>query len=133
MAQNPVVPGFFQKRKMLDVQQVSPGDLSRQGRELLSQGLLDEALGFFLKAGDEEGMQAVADEGRREGDYFSFEAALRGLGREAGGEEWRALAKNALERGRLWFAYRAFEKADDQPGLEQVRRAMAEQHILPPS
>lgn len=118
---------------MLDGQQGAPDALSRQGRELLSQGLLDEALVFFLKAGDEEGIRAVADEGRREGDFFSFEAALRGLGSQAGAEDWNTLAENALGRGRLWFAYRAFEKADDQPGLERVRRAMAEQGILPPS
>ena len=78
-------------------------------------------------------MESVLEESRRSGDSFSFEAALRALSLEATREEWGALGRQALEDGKLWFAYRAFEKADDQGGLEKVRTAMSEKDITIPA
>jgi hypothetical protein len=118
---------------MLDGDKTAGGTLREFASELVDQGLLDEALGYFVKAGDREGMESVLEESRRVGDTFSFEASLRALGREASKEEWGALGKQALDNGRLWFAYRAFEKADDQPGLEKVRASMSDHDIVPPS
>jgi hypothetical protein len=43
--------------------------------------------------------------------------------------EWVAVAETALAAGMLSFAYRAFEKADHQEGLERARRAMFEAGI----
>jgi hypothetical protein len=133
MTEKTSYPGFFRRREMLDGDGTAGGTLSQFGSELAEQGLLDEALGYFVKAGDREGMERVLEESRRVGDTFSFEASLRALGREASKEEWGALGKQALENGRLWFAYRAFEKADDQSGLEKVRASMNDHGITSPS
>jgi hypothetical protein len=38
--------------------------------------------------------------------------------------EWVGVGETALTAGLLWFAYRAFEKADHQDGLERTRAAM---------
>ena len=133
MTEKTSYPGFFRRREMLDGDKTAGGTLRELASELVDQGLLDEALGYFVKAGDREGMESVLEESRRVGDTFSFEASLRALGREASKEEWGALGKQALDKGRLWFAYRAFEKADDQPGLEKVRASMSDHDIVPPS
>lgn len=127
------VPGFFAKRKVLEGDQTPGESLTRQGLELAEQGLLDEALNYFVRARNREGMEKVLEKSRREGDTFSFEAAVRALGREVSREEWEQLAERALERGLLWFSYRAFERADHQPGLEKVRTVMAEQGLTPPA
>jgi len=133
MTEKTSYPGFFRRREMLDGDGTAGGTLSGLGSELVGQGLLDEALGYFVKAGDRDGMESVLEESRRVGDTFTFEAALRALGSEASKEEWGALGRQALENGRLWFAYRAFEKADDQPGLDKVRASMSDHGIISPS
>jgi hypothetical protein len=124
MTENTPYPGFFRRREMLNAGTTPAETLSDKGAELAAQGLLDEALAFFLRAGNRDGIEGVLEESRRTGDTFTFEAALRALGREASKEEWGGVGRKALEEGRLWFAYRAFEKADDQGGLEKVRAAM---------
>jgi hypothetical protein len=41
------------------------------------------------------------------------------------------MGETALKAGMLWFAYRAFEKADNQDGLERARTAMHAAGISP--
>ena len=127
------VPGFFQRRELLDSEQPPERKLVDQGGEFVEQGLFDEALTFYIRAGDEKGMKTVLAESRRLGDTFTFDAALRSLGKTATQSDWKEVGENAFEAGRLWFSYRAFEKADFQEGLEKVRAAMNEQGVSLPS
>ncbi len=121
------VPGFFRKREMLVGDRASKDDLSREGRSLAAEGLLDEALLFFAKAEDGEGMSKLLEESRRRGDAFTFEAVLRALDRTASREEWAEVGEQAAAAGQFRFAWRAFEKAGDKAGLEKVRLALADQ------
>lgn len=127
------VPGFFRRRDLLDSEQPAERKLVDQGEEFAEQGLLDEALTFFIRAGDDKGMRRVLAESRSLGDSFTFDAALRVLGKTASRSEWKEVGEKAFEAGRLWFSYRAFEKADYQEGLEKVRAAMGEQGVSLPS
>ena len=86
----------------------------------------------FTRAGDDSGLKEMALKCRKEGDAFGFEAASRALGVKPDAGDWRELGGTALSLGKLWFAYRAFEKAEDQEGLERVRRRMAEENIQVP-
>lgn len=126
------LPGFFQRRDLLYAEQTNTAALRQQAEAFLAAGLLDSALESFQKAGDEAGIVQVLEAARRVGDAFSFEAALKTLRRAAAAEEWVRIGETALGSGQIWFAYRAFEKADHQPGLERVRREMAAAGILPP-
>jgi hypothetical protein len=119
------VPGFFRKREMLDGNRASKEDLGGEGKRLVAEGFLDEALLFFAKAEDGEGMASVLEESRRRGDAFTFEAALRATGRTASREEWAEVGERAAAAGQYRFAWRAFEKAGDQEGLKKVRLALA--------
>lgn len=125
-------PGFFRRRELLDSEGSSREALASQGGDFYAKGMLDEALTFFAAAGDREGMEKVLEESRSQGDAFTFEAALRALGKSASRSDWKDVGEKALAAGQLWFSYRAFEKADHQPGLEEVRRVMAEQEIPHP-
>lgn len=119
------MPGFFEQRELLYAGQVDATALSAQGRRFLEAGLLDGALESFLKAGDGAGLAQVEAAARAAGDSFSLEAALKALGKTATPAEWTAVGETALAAGLLWFAYRAFEKADDQERLERTRREMS--------
>lgn len=131
MAGDVSVPGFFRKREMLEGDRASKDDLSGVGRGLAAKGLLDEALLFFAKADDGEGMASVLEESRRRGDAFTFEAALRALDRTASRKEWAEVGERAAAAGQFRFASRAFEKAGDQAGMEKVRLALANQENPP--
>lgn len=116
--------GFFEKRDLLFAEQPAASALSAAGRGLLEAGLPDSALELFVKAGDTAGVTEVMGAARAAGDAFTFEAALKALGKKAQAAEWVEVGETALAAGRLWFAYRAFEKADFQEGLERTRREM---------
>ena len=105
----------------------------RAGRSQLAAGLLDGALEAFVKAGDTAGLAQLAEAARAAGDTFSFEAALRAQGKAPTPGEWVALGETALHAGPAMFAYRSFEKADHQEGLERTRREMFTAGIAAPA
>lgn len=123
--------GFFAKRALLFTAEPDTGALRAQAAAALEAGLFEPALELFGKAGESAGIEAVRAAAFSCGDAFSFEAALRAQGRSAPAADWIAVGATALAAGRLWFAYRAFEKADDQEGLERTRREMAAAGIAP--
>lgn len=125
------VPGFYERRELLFAAKPDPAALSAQGRVFLEAGLLDSALESFAMAGDSAGLSHVEAAARRAGDTFSLVPALKALGKTASPAEWVAIGETALQAGMLWFAYRAFEKADNQGGLERTRAAMHAAGISP--
>ncbi len=133
MAKGGSVPGFFQKRDLLYAAQPDAGSLRATADGCVGEGLLETALELYGKAGDAAGAERVLEAARAAGDGFAVEAALRALGHAAPPGLWVEVGEKALAAGKLWFAYRAFEKADEQGGLERVRRAMAEAQIAVPA
>lgn len=125
------MPGFFERRAVLFAAHPNQAALSAQGRAFLESGLLENALESFVMAGDTAGLAQVDEAARRCGDTFNVVAALKALGKTATPAEWMAVGETALGAGLLWFAYRAFEKADNQDGLERTRREMHAAGISP--
>jgi hypothetical protein len=131
MADEAVVTGFFKRQQMLG-EGASGEQLSKEAHRLAGEGLLDDAITFFIGAGDTAGLEKMALRCLKDGDLFGFEAASRALGKEPEAGEWQELGNKALAHGKLWFSYRAFEKAEDHDGLEKVRRRMSEEGVEPP-
>jgi len=129
-AQGPIT-GFYERRELLFATKSDPAALSVHGRRFLEAGLLDSALESFAMAGDSAGLVQVDEAARRVGDTFTLVAVLKSLGKTATPAEWVAIGETALKAGMLWFAYRAFEKADNQKGLERARAAMHAAGISP--
>ena len=125
------IPGFYERRELLFAAKPVPASLSAQGRVFLEAGLLDSALESFVMADDSAGLASVEEAARRAGDTFSLVPALKALGKTATPAEWVGVGETALQSGMLWFAYRAFEKADNQGGLERTRTAMHAAGISP--
>lgn len=131
MGTQATMPGFYERRALLFAEKPEPAALSAQGRVFLEAGLLDSALESFAMAGDTAGLGQVDQAARRVGDAFTLVAALKALGKEMTPAEWVAVGETALGAGMLWFAYRSFEKADNQDGLERTRAAMHAAGISP--
>lgn len=131
MGTTEALPGFFEKRALLFAERTDVVALRIQVAAALEAGLFESALEFAIKAGDTAGIEQVREAARRFGDAFSFEAALRALGQTAPQADWVTVGETALTAGRLWFAYRAFEKAENQDGLERTRREMTVAGIAP--
>ena len=125
------LPGFYERRGLLFAAMPDPAALSAQGRGFLEAGLLDSALESFAMAGDTAGLAHVEEAARRTGDSFSLVAVLKAIGKTATPAEWIVIGETALKAGLLWFAYRAFEKADNQDALERTRSAMHAAGISP--
>ena len=125
------LPGFYERRDLLFATKSNAAALSAHGRGFLEAGLLDSALESFAMAGDSAGLAQVDEAARRAGDTFSLVAVLKALGKTDTPAEWVGVGETALKAGMLWFAYRAFEKADNQDGLERTRTAMHDAGISP--
>ena len=125
------LPGFFERRELLFAEQPNKAALSAQGQIFLNAGLLDSALESFAMAGDTAGLAQTEEAARRAGDTFSLVAVLKAAGKSATPAEWVTIGETGLGAGMLWFAYRAFEKADNQDGLERTRAAMHAAGISP--
>ena len=131
MAAEGGLPGFFEKRGLVYADQPNAGGLRAQGQRLLDAGVLEGALESFANAGDAEGIGRVAAAAATAGDAFAYEAAVKALGKAPTPAEWVAVGETALAAGMLGFAYRAFEKADHQDGLERARQAMLAAGLAP--
>ena len=132
MAEDAVVTGFFKRQQLLDGEGVSHEQLSREAERLAGEGLTDEAVTFYARAENEGGLKEMAHRCRKDGDAFGFAAASHALGTRPDTGDWKELGGTALALGKLWFAYRAFAKAEDQEGLEKVRQRMAEANVQVP-
>jgi hypothetical protein len=125
------IPGFYERRELLFSTKPVAAALSAHGRVFLTAGLLDSALESFAMAGDTASLAEAEAAARSSGDTFSLVQALKALGKSATPAEWVAVGETALAAGLLWFAYRAFEKADSQDGLDRTRTAMHAAGISP--
>ena len=129
MATQDLLPSFYQRRELLFAEKPEPAALSAHGRRFLEAGLLDSALESYAAAGDAAGLAQVEEAARRAGDTFTLVAGLKALGKTDAAAAWASTGERALGAGLLWFAYRAFEKAESQEGLERTRHAMHEAGI----
>jgi hypothetical protein len=114
------LPHYKKKQQLLHAKDARPGDLRRQGEEFLQAGWLSDAIDFFKKAGDQNGLEKVRDIVISEGDAFLFRRALTALDVTASEEQWKELADRALDLGKLQFAREGYRMAGDRKSLDKV-------------
>lgn len=103
------VPGSLKKRRLLNERELSPELCREYGEKFLALGWGEDALAFFLKAGDAEGLEKIKNLCLETGDAY----LLARLGVRQEPQIWRQVAEQALELGKLRFARRAYEQAGD--------------------
>ena len=103
------VPGSLKKRRLLNEPEVSPELCREYGEKFLALGWREDALEFFQKAGDTEGLEKIKNYCLETGDAY----LLGRLGVRQEPKIWRLVAERALDLGKLRFARRAYEQAGD--------------------
>jgi hypothetical protein len=103
------VPGSLKKRRLLNEQELRLESCRDYGEKFLALGWWEDALGFFQKAGDAQGLEKIKAHCLESGDVY----LLGRLGTPQEPQTWRLVAERALDLGKLRFARRAFELAGD--------------------
>lgn len=116
------LPHYKKKQQLLHSRDAKPGELRRQAEEFLQAGWLSDAIDFFGKAGDREGLSKIREMAVSEGDIFIFRRTLKALEAEASEDEWKRLADRAFELEKLQFAREAYRMAGDRKSLDKVDR-----------
>jgi hypothetical protein len=116
----PKLPHYKSKQQILFAKDASPSTLSDYGRRYLAAGWLSDALEFFARAGDKQGLEEIRGRSIQEGDVFIFRRTLDALTTTAGDAEWKQLAENARKLGKLQFAREAFRMAQDRKSLDEI-------------
>ena len=104
----PGTPGCLKKRQLLNDQELSPALCREYGEKFLTLGWWDDALDFFRKARDSEGLEKIIRHGLETGDAF----LLARTGEQAP-DVWLRVAEKAKELGKIHFARRALEMAGE--------------------
>ena len=115
------VPGCLKKRRLLNEKELRPEVCREYAEKFLALGWWEDALAFFQKAGDAQGLEKVKDHCLETGDAYL-------LGRLSVPQEpktWRQLAEQALDVGKLRFARRAYELAGDMDKAAVVEGLIA--------
>jgi hypothetical protein len=103
------LPGCLKKRRLLNEPELKPELCREYGEKFLAQGWWEDALEFFQKAGDSQGLEKIKNHCLATGDAYLL--GRLGVGQDP--QTWRQLAEQALDLGKLRFARRAYELAGD--------------------
>jgi len=120
---------FKQKRKLLFGKKSSVENLAQAGQTFLEAGQLYDALDFFLKAGNPEGLKKIRKKAVEEADPVLLKQVLKNLETEPDPGEWKDLGKNALEMGKKLSAEEAFRMAGDWKTVAKIRGEVIEEGI----
>ena len=131
MAKKDRLPNFNEKRKMLHTKVPPPETLSEVGRRFLEAGQLYDALDFFHKAGDQDGMNQVRMKAVEEADPVLLKLAAKRSEKGASADEWRSLGENAMKMGKKRSAEEAFGMAGDWKAVARLRGEVIDDDLPP--
>ena len=114
---------YLKKRDLLWNPKTAAATLSATGWEYFKREAYSDALDFFERAHDEEGVKAVHELALREGDPFLLARMERFDHRRVTPDQWERVARIARERGKSSMADFAERKLRPvgQPGAEAVK------------
>jgi hypothetical protein len=120
------MPNCLKKRRLLNEKELSP-DLCREyGEKFLALGWWEDALEFFQKGNDQEGVAKIKAHCLESGDAY----LLGRITKSGDPDLWRRVAEKALELGKINFARRALEMAGDKEKAAALSREPAGERIL---
>jgi tetratricopeptide (TPR) repeat protein len=116
----------LKKRDLIQEVTTARETLIKFGREYLNQGRWLEALEFFERAPDPEGLQTLKKRGLEEGDPFLFKQACRFLKENPDPAEWKLIGETALSQGRWHQALTAFKALADETKIQEIEQLIAD-------
>lgn len=117
----PKIVNCLKKRDLLHNPQVSNEQLSQYGREYLMEARLVDALNFFEKSHDLEGIRQVRERSIEEGDPFLLQQTSKLLKETAPEGAWKKVGEKALADGRFQQAMTAFTAIQDEEQIEKIQ------------
>ncbi|MGQ9921676.1 MAG: hypothetical protein ACUVRZ_10160 [Desulfobacca sp.] len=121
------LPGFLKKKKLLDDPQLPASSCRTYGDLYAAAGLLADALDFYLKGNDAEGLARLEAQAVASGDAFLLERLLQAQGREAP-ELWQQVAAAAAAAGKVTLARWAQERCGQGGAADVADSPAGSQH-----
>jgi hypothetical protein len=123
----PKIVSCLKKRDLLHNPQVTPDQLSQYGRGYLGEDRLVDALNFFEKAQDLEGVRQIRERSIEEGEPLLLQQTCKLLKENAPEEAWRKVGEKALSDGRFQQAITAFKAIQDEEQIEKIQTMLRSQ------
>jgi len=120
------LPGCLNKRDLLNSDRSDPARCVQLGNAYLEEGRISDAIDFFEKARDREGLDRLLERCLGDGDVFLFRKVAKILDLSPGPEEWIKLGDRALSLGKLHFARAAYGQGGAPEKLGQVERLLSD-------
>jgi hypothetical protein len=114
----------LKKRDLLHNPQIGNDQLSQYGREYLAEARLVDALDFFEKAQDLEGIRRVREQSIKDGDPFLLQKTAKLLKESIPEESWKRVGEKALMEGRFQQALTAFKAIGDEDQTAKIQEMM---------
>jgi len=114
----------LKKRDLLNSDRADKNTLIKHGQDYLQEGFISDCIDFFEKAGYVEGLIQLKEKSAADGDYFLYSRLAKILQDSPSPEEWTRLGDKALELGKLLFASRAYERAENREKAAQVEKLL---------
>ena len=116
----------LKKRDILNDANGDRESLRRQADSFWEQGFIQDAIDFYAKADNKEGLARTVEQAVSEGDLFSAKNASAKMGVALTREQLTTLAHNALETGKLRFALQAYTLLGDEASIERTQALINE-------
>jgi hypothetical protein len=118
------LPDYRLKQKILYIDKVNQNVLQSYGDSLLEEGFLSDAIDFYQKAGNNNGLQKIKDMAFDRGDVMLFQQAAKALHLELKPADWESIGQKAIDLKKYYFALHATEKADNEEKLNSLKKIM---------
>jgi hypothetical protein len=105
----------IEKRDLINADEADAEVLRSYGRLYLEADRYSEALDFFLRAEDAEGLHAIRDHALEVADNFLLHRLARSQAIEVTKEDWQALARQAEKLGKTSVAEAARARFETPP------------------
>jgi len=112
----------LQRRDLLASAKVSADELIAYGRHYLEAEMYHEALRFFAKAGDADGLAACKEAAVATGDHDLMWQLAHSPLAQVTEEDWRCCAQKAVEMGKRTAAAYIYRRLGDTAALEALER-----------
>ena len=116
----------LKKRNLIQEATTDRETLIKFGQEYLNQGRWLEALEFFERAQDPEGLQTLRKRGVEEGDPFLYKQTCRFLKESSDPADWKLIGEKALSQGRWRQALTAFKALADETKIQEIEQLIAD-------
>ena len=119
----------LKKRDLLHNQSIGGDEFAHYGWDYLKQDRPVDALDFFERAQELEGIRKIREWSLEEGDPFLLQQTSKLLKEPVSGESWRTVIEKTQAAGRLRQALVAAKALGDEEKIQEIESLMKESQI----